>query len=125
MQAALAVCLGACAGALLRWRVGAWLNQPGAWLPWGTLAVNALGAYWIGVAIAFFEQHPHIDPAWRLLLISGFLGALTTFSTFSAEVVQLLLEQQLTRALSAAALHVLGSLALTVLGIGTVRWLSA
>ena len=89
MQQVLAICLGACLGALSRWKLGLWLNVPGA-LPWGTLAANAIGGYLIGLCVGFFQSHPGIDPVWRLLLVTGFLGALTTFSSFSAEVVELL-----------------------------------
>lgn len=125
MHAVFAICLGACAGALLRWRFGLWLNHAGAWLPWGTLAANLIGGYLVGVAVAVFHQHPHIDPAWRLLLITGFLGALTTFSSFSAEVVEMLLAARYPQALGTVALHLLGSLALTVAGIQSARVLMA
>ncbi|MCP6423523.1 fluoride efflux transporter CrcB, partial [Klebsiella pneumoniae] len=81
-----AICLGASAGALLRWRLGLWLS-PGGLLPWGTLAANLMGGYLVGLCVAFFHAMPQLDPVWRLALITGFLGALTTFSSFSAEVV--------------------------------------
>ena len=87
MLHALAICLGACAGALARWRLSLWLNTQGALLPWGTLAANLIGGYLIGLCLALFQALPQLDPAWRLLLVTGFLGALTTFSTFSAEVL--------------------------------------
>ncbi|MCA0324724.1 MAG: fluoride efflux transporter CrcB [Proteobacteria bacterium] len=123
MHAVFAICLGACVGALLRWRLGLWLNHAQAWLPWGTLAANLIGGYLVGLAVAAFQHHPQIDPVWRLLLITGFLGALTTFSSFSAEVVQMLLTGHYTRAATTAALHLAGSLLLTVAGIRTALYL--
>lgn len=119
MLHALAICLGACAGALARWRLGLWLNTQGALLPWGTLAANLIGGYLIGLCLALFQALPQIDPAWRLLLVTGFLGALTTFSTFSAEVLSLLLQQRLALALGLCALHVAGSLCMTWAGLQT------
>ena len=119
MHAVAAICLGACAGALLRWQLGLWLNHAGAWLPWGTLAANLVGGYLVGLAVALLHHNPQIDATWRLLLVTGFLGALTTFSSFSAEVVEMLMAQRYVQALGTAALHLAGSLALTVLGIKT------
>lgn len=119
-----AICLGACAGALARWRLGLWLS-PGGFLPWGTLAANWIGGYLIGLALASFQALPQLDPVWRLALITGFLGALTTFSSFSGEVVDLLLQQRYALALGLAALHLLGSLSLTALGLQTVHILIA
>jgi CrcB protein len=112
----LSICLGACAGALARWGLGLWLSTPTSLLPWGTLAANLIGGYLIGVCVAVFQAMPHLDPAWRLALVTGFLGALTTFSSFSAEVVGLLQQQRLGLALGVAALHLGGSL-LTWLGL--------
>jgi CrcB protein len=120
----LSICLGASVGALARWRLGLWLN-PGGLLPWGTLTANLAGGYLIGVCVGVFQALPQIDPVWRLLLVTGFMGGLTTFSTFSAEVVALLMEQRYTMAIGVAAVHVLGSLALTVLGIKTATLLVA
>lgn len=117
----LAICLGACAGALLRWRLGLWLSTPGALLPWGTLAANLIGGYFVGLAVAVFQALPQLDPAWRLLLVTGFLGALTTFSSFSAEVVTMLQQARYALALGTTALHLGGSLLLTVLGIKSVE----
>ena len=117
MLHALAICLGACAGALARWRLGLWLNTQGALLPWGTLAANLIGGYLIGLCLALFQALPQLDPVWRALLITGFLGALTTFSTFSAEVVGLLQQQRLAQALGLCALHVAGSLCMTWAGL--------
>ncbi|TXI60464.1 MAG: fluoride efflux transporter CrcB, partial [Limnohabitans sp.] len=90
MQAVLAICFGACLGALARWQLGLWLSHSGALIPWGTLAANLIGGYLIGVCVGVFQQWPALDPVWRLTLVTGFLGALTTFSSFSAEVVTML-----------------------------------
>ena len=113
----LAICLGACIGALARWRLGLWLNTPAAWLPWGTLAANWIGALVIGICVGVFEQRTQLDPAWRLFWITGLLGALTTFSSFSVEVIAMLQDGRLMRALGTAALHLIGSLVLTWLGL--------
>ena len=112
-----AICAGACLGALSRWGLGLWLSTPTSLLPWGTLAANLVGGYLIGACVAVFQAMPHLDPAWRLALVTGFLGALTTFSSFSAEVVGLLQQQRLGLALGVAALHLGGSLLLTWLGL--------
>ena len=106
-------------GALARWRLGLWLSTPGAALPWGTLVANLVGGYLIGVCVAVFQALPQLDPAWRLALITGFLGALTTFSSFSAEVVGMLQQQRYLLALGTTGLHLFGSLALTMLGLQT------
>ena len=124
MHAVLAICLGACVGALARWRLGLWLNHPGALLPWGTLAANLIGGYLVGLILAW-AHHADLAPFWRLLLVTGFLGALTTFSSFSAEVVEMALADRWGAALSTAALHLLGSLALTWAGIQTARFFIA
>jgi len=119
----LSICAGACVGALARWGLGLWLNTGGP-LTWGTLAANLIGGYLIGLCVATFEALPHLDPAWRLALVTGFLGALTTFSSFSAEVVGLLHQQRYGWALGVAALHLFGSLLLTVLGMyNATQWL--
>lgn len=114
-----AICCGASLGALARWRLGLWLS-PGGVLPWGTLAANWIGAYAIGVSLAVLHNLPQLDPAWRLALITGFLGALTTFSSFSAEIISLLQEQRYLLALGNASLHLCGSLLLTYLGLQSV-----
>lgn len=124
MGSVLAICIGACVGALARWGLGLWLN-PGGLIPWGTLAANLLGGYLVGVCVATFQAMPQIDPVWRLLLVTGFLGALTTFSTFSAEVVGLLQQARYALALGTAALHLFGSLLLTVAGIKTALFFIA
>jgi len=120
MLSVLAISIGASVGALARWGLGLWLS-PGSWLPWGTLAANLIGGYLIGVAIALFQAMPQLDPIWRLLLITGFLGGLTTFSSFSAEVVNFLMAERYGLALLTAGLHVLGSLTMTVLGIKSLE----
>ena len=121
MMSVFAICVGACVGALLRWSLGLWLN-PGALIPMGTLAANLIGGYLVGVAVAVFQALPHIDPAWRLAIITGFLGALTTFSSYSAEVVGMLGQQRYLLGLGTAALHLFGSLLLTLAGIRTVTF---
>jgi CrcB protein len=119
MMSVFAICIGASLGALARWRLGLWLS-PGAALPWGTLAANLLGGYLVGVCVAVFQALPHLDPVWRLALVTGFLGALTTFSSFSAEVVNMLGQQRFALAFGTAALHLFGSLLLTAAGIKSV-----
>ena len=113
------ISIGAVAGALARWQVGRWFNQPHSLLPWGTLAVNLVGGYLIGLLVALFQHSPGIDPVWRLVLITGFLGALTTFSSFSAETVAMLQDGRYGLALLQCSLHLFGSLALTALGLAT------
>ena len=119
MLSVIAICIGASIGALARWGLGLWLSA-GAGLPWGTLAANLIGGYLVGVCVAVFQTLPQLDPVWRLLLVTGFLGALTTFSSFSAEVVAMLGQQRYALALGTAALHLFGSLLLTVAGIQSV-----
>ena len=118
-----AIVVGASLGALLRWQLANWLNALAPSVPPGTLLANLVGGYLIGIALAFFAQHPDLSPEWRLLVITGFLGGLTTFSTFSAEVVANLLQGQYAAALGSIAAHLVGSLALTALGIATVQGL--
>lgn len=116
----LAIGLGAALGAWMRWGLGLWLN--GVWpaLPLGTLAANLLGGYLVGVAVTVFHLNADLSPELRLFLITGFLGGLTTFSTFSAEVVGQLQRGDVWLATGTAALHLFGSLLLTGLGIFTV-----
>ena len=117
----IAICIGACFGALARWFLGLWLST-GTLLPWGTLAANLIGGYLIGVCVAVFQTLPQIDPIWRLALVTGFLGALTTFSSFSAEVITLLQQQRFAQALGWCAVHLCGSLAMTWVGMQSVAW---
>ncbi len=124
MLPVLSICLGASVGALSRWGLALWLT-PGGVIPWGTLAANLLGGYLIGVAVAVLQSMPQLDPLWRLLLVTGFLGGLTTFSTFSAEVVIYLLEARYGLAVAVALVHVLGSLLMTVAGIKTAAFFIA
>jgi CrcB protein len=113
----LAIFSGAGLGALLRWALAGWLNPLFPTVPLGTVAANLLGGLLVGAASAFFQLHPQVPLEWRLLVITGFLGGLTTFSTFSLEIVSLIGRQQYGWALGAASLHLLGSLALTGVGI--------
>jgi CrcB protein len=119
----LAIGIGAALGAWLRWGLGLWLNPSLPDLPLGTLTANLAGGYLIGLAIAFFLQHPGMSPEWRLFVVTGFLGGLTTFSTFSAETVTLLLRGQYAWGAGIIAAHLGGSLLMTVMGIQTVKWL--
>ena len=119
MLPVIAICIGASLGALSRWGLALWLTQPGSVLPWGTLAANLIGGYLVGVAVGVFQLMPQLDPVWRLALVTGFLGGLTTFSTFSAEVLSLLQQQRLALALGLCALHVAGSLCMTWAGLQT------
>ncbi len=119
----LAIGVGAACGAWLRWGLGLWLNPALPEMPLGTLAANMIGGYLIGLSIAFFMQHPGLSPEWRLLIITGFLGGLTTFSTFSAETVTLLLRGQYAWGAGIIVTHVGGSLLMTVLGIQTFKLL--
>lgn len=122
---ALAVAAGAALGALMRWLLGLGLNGLWPTLPVGTLAANWIGGYAIGVLAALFTVHPAWPETWRLFLITGLLGGLTTFSTFSSEAVGLMQRQLWGPALSHVALHLGGSLLLTVAGLATVAALRA
>ena len=122
MLAVIAICIGASIGALSRWQLSLWLNQGHAVLPWGTLTANWTGAWLVGVAVVFFHSQTQLDPAWRLAIVTGFLGALTTFSTFSVEVVGMLQHARYLLAFGTAVLHLLGSLLLTVLGMKMAGW---
>jgi len=121
----LSIAVGAAVGALLRWVLGLWLTQGHQAVPLGTLAANILGGFGIGVAMGLFAQHPEWPPAWRLFIITGFLGGLTTFSTFSAEVTTHLLAGRWGWGTALVLIHVAASLAATGLGLSAVRNLSA
>jgi CrcB protein len=115
----LAISAGASLGAVLRWLLGSSLNALFPAIPPGTLVANLIGGYLIGLAVAFFGQHAGLAPEWRLFVITGFLGGLTTFSTFSAEVTGLLQQGRLVWAGLAISTHVIGSLIMTLLGMAT------
>ncbi len=122
-----AISLGASCGAVLRWILSVQLNTLFPALPMGTLAANLIGGYLIGIAMGVFDGHHSLNPEIitpeiRLLIITGFLGGLTTFSTFSAEVTRSLQQGQLGWAFSILGLHVTGSILLTILGIATVNY---
>ena len=121
LQSVLVLSLGAALGAVSRWLLALGLNGLFPSLPPGTLAANLIGGYLVGVAVAFFAQHPDMPPEWRLLVITGFLGGLTTFSTFSAEVTHMLQQGRLLWAGATVSMHVIGSLALTLAGMATVE----
>jgi CrcB protein len=126
MLSVIAICIGACVGALSRWQLGLWLNPSSTdngIFPWGTLAANLIGGYLIGLCVGVFQNMPQLAPEVRLLCITGFLGALTTFSTFSVEVVSMLQQGRIVLALLTAAVHLLGSLLLTYFGLYTVKLL--
>ncbi|AJJ01759.1 protein CrcB [Yersinia pseudotuberculosis IP 32953] len=111
----LAVFIGGGVGSMARWLVSLKLNSASAHLPVGTLIVNLVGAFIIGLTLALFSRMTHIDPVWKLLITTGFCGGLTTFSTFSVEVVYLIQEGKLTWAAGTILLNVAGSLAMTML----------
>ena len=119
----LAVGIGAAIGAWLRWGFGLWLNPALPELPLGTLAANLVGGYLVGLAVAYFMQNPGLSPEWRLFIITGFLGGLTTFSTFSAETVTLLARGQYAWSVGIIGAHLGGSIVMTILGLQTFKWL--
>ena len=121
----LAISVGASLGAILRWGLGLAFNAVYPSIPPGTWLANMLGGYLVGVAVAYFADHGGLPPEWRLLVITGFLGGLTTFSTFSAEVVGMLARGAWAWALGTVAVHLLGSLALTGLGLWLGHTLAA
>ncbi len=119
----IAVGLGAAMGAWLRWGLGLWLNATHTELPLGTLSANLIGGFLIGYTVAFFLQYPNLSPEWRLFIITGFLGGLTTFSTFSIETVTLLARGQYLWGATIILTHLGGSLIMTVSGLHTFKWL--
>ena len=121
----IAVGIGAALGAWLRWGFGTWFNPVFPTLPLGTLAANLVGGYLVGLAVAYFGEHAGLPPEARLFIITGFLGGLTTFSTFSAEAVTLLARAQYGWALAHMATHLAGSIVMTVLGMLTIKLLKA
>jgi CrcB protein len=118
----IAVAVGGMAGCLMRWLLAMFLNRYFPNIPPGTLAANLIGCYVIGVALAVFAANPAIPIEWRLFVTTGFCGGLTTFSTFSAEVILLLQSGRVVWALGAIAVHLVGSLLMTFAGIATVAW---
>lgn len=118
----IAVSLGGSLGCLMRWFLSLTLNSYFPAIPPGTLASNLIAGYVIGVAIAFFASFSGLAPEWRLFIITGFCGGLSTFSTFSSEIVTLLQQGRVLFACGAAAVHLSGSVLMTLAGIGTVAW---
>jgi CrcB protein len=117
LKSLIVIAVGASLGAWLRWLLGMKLNALFPTIPPGTVVANMVGGYIIGLAIAFLAASPSLSPEWRLLIITGFCGGLTTFSTFSAETVALIQEGRLLWALGSISLHVVGSLAMTAAGL--------
>jgi CrcB protein len=116
-----AVGIGAAFGAWLRWGFSTWLNPRLPHFPLGTLASNLVGGYLVGLAVAYFLVRHDLPPHWRLFVVTGFLGGLTTFSTFSAEVTELLARGEYATGLLLAGTHLVGSLMLTAAGFATFR----
>jgi CrcB protein len=123
LSSLMAVLIGGAIGSAVRWVVGLWLNPMFPTLPLGTLSANLVGGFIIGGAIGVFDQFQSLPPEMRLFVITGFCGGLTTFSTFSAETVTLLLRQQYAWMFAIISVHLLGSLAMTLAGISAVKFL--
>ena len=121
----LAISLGASIGACLRYLLGAWLNSLHEQIALGTLVANLAGGFMIGIAVGFFGSHPGLSPAWRMFAVTGFLGGLTTFSSFSAESMLLLQRGELGWALGHSVVHLVGSIAFCFAGLAAYRALSA
>lgn len=117
LKSLIVIAIGASVGAWLRWLLGIKLNALFPTIPPGTIVANMVGGYLIGLTIAFLAASPSLSPEWRLLIITGFCGGLTTFSTFSAETVTLIQEGKLLWALGSISLHVVGSLTMTTAGL--------
>jgi len=123
MYSLLSISFGASLGAILRWFLDVSMNSLFPNMPLVTLTANLVGAYLIGIAMAVFAMQPNLSPEWRLLVITGFLGGLTTFSSFSAQVTQMIQQDKLLWAGTTIATHVAGSIAMTFLGLATVTLL--
>ena len=117
----LAIFFGAGFGALLRAGFNVLTVSAASVIPLGTLLSNMVGGYLVGLAVAYFGNNPQLSPEWKLLVVTGFIGGLTTFSSFSAEVVGFIQRGEFTWALGTAMLHLVGSLMLTFLGILTYQ----
>lgn len=124
-KAIAAVAVGAGSGGVLRWLLSLRLNAVWPNMPLGTLVSNLVAGYIVGVAVACFAQMPNLSPEWRLIIITGFCGGLSTFSTFSIEVVTALERGAYSWALGMVTVHVLGSLLMTIAGLATVWWLKS
>ncbi|MGH8417888.1 MAG: fluoride efflux transporter CrcB [Pseudomonas sp.] len=124
LKSLLVIAIGASLGAWTRWGLGVRLNSMFPTIPPGTVAANFIGGYIIGLALGFFSSNPSISLEWRLLVMAGFCGGLTTFSTFSAETLTLIQEGRIIWALGAIGIHVIGSLVMTALGLLTYQLLS-
>lgn len=120
----ISIALGSILGAWLRWVIGLKLNPIFPAIPLGTVTVNFIGGFIIGFAISYFSQSA-LSPNYKLFVITGFCGALTTFSTFSAEIIALLQQGKLSYAVAAIVIHVIGSLVFTLIGMSLHQWLSA
>ncbi|MBK8972022.1 MAG: fluoride efflux transporter CrcB [Hahellaceae bacterium] len=121
LKTVVTIAMGASIGAVLRWWLGVMLNSGFPSLPLGTLVANLLGGYLIGIAFVLIAQQPTLAPEWRLLIITGFLGGLTTFSTFSLEAVTLIQQGRLMNTAVLMLSHVGGSVAMTLLGIASAN----
>ena len=123
-QSIILVSTGAAIGASLRWGLGLWLNSLFSTLAFGTLVANFIGCFLMGILVAAFWLFPQFSPEWRLFLVTGFLGALTTFSSFSGEVIELFFKEEWVNGLFVLVSHLVGCLIFTVLGIYFFRLIS-
>ena len=123
-QSLILVSTGAAIGASLRWGLGLWLNSLFSTLAFGTLVANFIGCFLMGILVAAFWLFPQFSPEWRLFLVTGFLGALTTFSSFSGEVIELFFKEEWVNGLFVLVTHLVGCLIFTVLGIYFFRLIS-
>lgn len=123
-QSIFLISAGAAIGASLRWGLGLWLNSLFSSLAFGTLVANFIGCFLMGILLAAFWTFPQVSPEWRLFLVTGFLGALTTFSSFSGEVIELFFKEEWVNGLFVLVNHLVGCLIFTVLGIYFFRLIS-